>query len=379
MATITVNGVRLAYDEAGAGPPVVWVHGGFTDRRGADLIVPLLADRYRVITYDRRGHSQSERVPGHQGVMDHVTDLAALIERLDAAPAHLLANSDGGEIAFKLAVWHPELVASLCLNEPALYGTLLDDAEVKQAMEGMQARLDRMIAELEQGNDEAAARLVIETVAMGPGAWDALPQQSRRTFIHNGPTWLDHANDPTQGSLNPDDLTRISVPTLLTEGGHSDPVDRAVVAHLADAVPHARRHTIADAGHVPHRTHLGSPAWPPHTITRELRPYPAFDAEHAATITVPTLLLVGGDSPDSMKTETETLAAALPDASISSCAFATRIRSASTPMPAHTVAGSLPLQQGTHRAATMKGEVAHVSRLCVEANPVSEGVGLRSR
>jgi len=159
MATITVNGVRLAYDEAGAGPPVVWVHGGFTGRRGADLVAPLLAERYRVITYDRRGHSQSERVPGHQGVTAQVTDLAALIEHLDAAPAHLLANSDGGEIALKLAVRRPELVASLCLNEPSLHGILPDDPEIKQAMEDLQARLDRMIAELEQGNHEAAARL----------------------------------------------------------------------------------------------------------------------------------------------------------------------------------------------------------------------------
>ncbi|MGH8932363.1 MAG: alpha/beta fold hydrolase [Egibacteraceae bacterium] len=255
MATITVNGVRLAYDEAGAGPPVVWVHGGFTDRRGADLVVPLLAERYRVIAYDRRGHSQSERWPGRQGVDEHVNDLAALIEQLEAAPAHLLANSDGGEIALKLAVRRPELVASLCVHEPSLYGILPDDPEVKRAVHDMQARLDRIIAELEQGNNEAAARQLIEAVAVGPGAWDALPEQTRRTLVHNAPTWLDTAHDPTYGEVDVDQLAGITAPVLVTGGAHSDPADSAVVACLADALPHARRYIFAGAGHVPHRTH----------------------------------------------------------------------------------------------------------------------------
>lgn len=256
MATITVNGVRLAYDEAGAGPPVIWVHGGFTDRRGFDLVVPLLAERYRVITYDRRGHSQSERVPGRQGVADHVTDLAALIEQLDVGPAHLVSNSDGGEIALKLAVLRPRLVASLWLHEPSLHGILPDDPEVKQPLEDLQARLDRVIAELEQGNNETAARLLIDDPAvMGTGAWDALPEQTRRTFIHNGPTWLDTARDPTYGLLDVDQLAGITVPVMMSGGAHSDPADSAVVACLAHAFPHARRHTFPDAGHVPHRTH----------------------------------------------------------------------------------------------------------------------------
>jgi pimeloyl-ACP methyl ester carboxylesterase len=256
MATITLNGVRLAYDEAGAGPPVVWVHGGFTDRRGADLVVPLLAGRYRVITYDRRGHSQSERVPGRQGVQDHVADLAVLIEQLAAAPAHLVANSDGSEIALKLAVQRPDLVASLCVHEPSLYGVRPHDPRVEDAVQDLKARLDRVIAELERGNNEAAARLLVDDPAVGgPGAWDALPEQARRTFIHNAPTWLDVAHDPTYGIFDLDQLAGITQPVMLTIGGNSDPSAAAVDACLSAALPHARRHTYADAGHLPHRTH----------------------------------------------------------------------------------------------------------------------------
>jgi pimeloyl-ACP methyl ester carboxylesterase len=255
MATIPANGVRLAYDQAGVGSSVVWVHGGFTDRRGADLIVALLARRYRVITYDRRGHSQSERVPGHQDVTIHVSDLAALIERLDAAPAHLLGNSDGGEIAFKLALRRPELVASLCVHEPSLQGILADDPEGEQVLQDVQAGFARVIVELERGNNQAAARLVIEIFVRGPGAWDALPEQTRRTLVHNAPTWLDTVHDPTYGTLDLDKLTGITVPVLLTEGAHGHPMDAMIVARLAAALPQASRHTFPDASHIPHRTH----------------------------------------------------------------------------------------------------------------------------
>jgi pimeloyl-ACP methyl ester carboxylesterase len=250
----SINGVRIGYDESGAGPSVVWVHGGFTDRRGLDLVVPLLADRYRVIAYDRRGHSESERRPGRQAVADHVADLATLLDRFDAAPAHLLANSDGGEVALKLALRRPDLVASLCLHEPSLYGILPDDPAISAAVADMTAQIGRIAAELERGNDEAAARMLIDGVAAGPGAWDALPEQSRRTFIQNAPTWLDTARDPAYGVLDADLLPALPMPVLVTGGAHSHPADVAVVARLAGAIPHASRHTFAGAGHVPHRT-----------------------------------------------------------------------------------------------------------------------------
>lgn len=257
MDTITVNGIQLAYAEAGAGagPPLIWVHGGWTDRHDADLVVPILARRYRVITYDRRGHSQSERPPGHQGVMAHVADLAELIEQLDAAPAHLVTNSFGGEIALKLAFRQPELVASLCLHEPGLFGILGKDPKNMQAMQDLQGRFGPVLADIEQGNHEAAARVFMDTVVIGPGGWDALPEQMRQTYFHNASTVLNDFHDPTLGTLDIDQLAGLDVPVLLAGGGLSNPLFAAVLGRLADALPQARRHTFAGAGHLPELTH----------------------------------------------------------------------------------------------------------------------------
>ena len=58
-----VNGVRLFYESTGSGTEsLILVHGAWGDHRNWDAVVPGLARSCRVITYDRRGHSRSERL-----------------------------------------------------------------------------------------------------------------------------------------------------------------------------------------------------------------------------------------------------------------------------------------------------------------------------
>ncbi len=64
MAVANVNGVRLFYEVSGAGEvPLVLVHGSWGSHHNWDRVVPGLAESFRVLTYDRRGHSESERPP----------------------------------------------------------------------------------------------------------------------------------------------------------------------------------------------------------------------------------------------------------------------------------------------------------------------------
>ena len=80
MATAEVNGVRLFYELQGTGAvPLVLVHGSWNSHHAWDLVVPRLAEAFRVLTYDRRGHSQSERPIGQESVREDA-DLAALLE-----------------------------------------------------------------------------------------------------------------------------------------------------------------------------------------------------------------------------------------------------------------------------------------------------------
>jgi pimeloyl-ACP methyl ester carboxylesterase len=109
MAIAHANGVNLYYEVHGAGDPVVLVHGSWNDATTWDQVLKGLAASFRVLVYDRRGHSRSERLQ-QQGSMDEDgDDLADLLETLTFAPAHVVTDSLGGIIALRLAARRPEL------------------------------------------------------------------------------------------------------------------------------------------------------------------------------------------------------------------------------------------------------------------------------
>ena len=82
MALAQANGVNLFYEVHGEGEPVVLVHGSWVDSTSWDQVVEGLAASFRVLVYDRRGHSRSERLQ-QQGSMDEDgDDLADLLETL---------------------------------------------------------------------------------------------------------------------------------------------------------------------------------------------------------------------------------------------------------------------------------------------------------
>ena len=122
MSQIHLGDIDTAYELTGVGVPVVLVHGLGSSARDWERQVPALASRYRVLTYDVRGHGRSSKPRGRYTVKRFADDLAALLEHLDHRPAHVVGISMGGMIAFQLAVDHAELVRSLTIvnSGPAL-------------------------------------------------------------------------------------------------------------------------------------------------------------------------------------------------------------------------------------------------------------------
>jgi pimeloyl-ACP methyl ester carboxylesterase len=133
MAVAHVNGVDIYYELHGAGESLVLMHGSWTDTTQWDLVLPGLADTFQVLVYDRRGHTQSERLETQGSIDEDGDDLAGLLETLTLAPAHVVTNSWGGNIALRLACRRPELFRSLTCHEPPLWGLLADDPD-SQAM-----------------------------------------------------------------------------------------------------------------------------------------------------------------------------------------------------------------------------------------------------
>ena len=235
----------------GEGPIVVLVHGGWTDHRTWDFFAPHLSDCYRVVRYDRRGHSRSpwaEPVPRRQDE----DDLAALIEEL-GAPVHLVGNSYGGSISLGLIGRRPELVASVALHEPPLLGVARPGTPLSAERHVVLGALDEVAAEVRRGRPEVGACRFVEEVALGPGSWAMLPPHVKATMVANAHTLVGTLADPHWGALT--DLASPSVPLLLSDGTDSPVWLRMVADELANSVvPHAERLTLAAAGHVPHLT-----------------------------------------------------------------------------------------------------------------------------
>jgi pimeloyl-ACP methyl ester carboxylesterase len=258
MPTSPVNGVQLYWElSAGAGEPAILVHGSWGDHHNWAQVVPALSSSLSLATYDRRGHSRSERPPGQGSIHQDVADLAALIEHLFGGPAHVIGNSFGAAIALNLAVQRPELIRSLVAHEPPLFGLLEGETAVQPALAAVQERIAAVVHLLQAGDFEAGARRFVETIAFGPGAWDQLPQATRDIFVFNAPTWLDELQEHGWNTLDLQRLSAFPAPALLSLGGESPPFFPLVVERVAAALPHARKHLFPQAGHVPHLSHPG--------------------------------------------------------------------------------------------------------------------------
>ena len=256
MPETKANGVRLYYEIYGRGEPLALVHGSWVDATDWRSVVPGLAESFRVLVYDRRGHSRSERPDTPGSVDEDGDDLAALLETLDLAPAHVVTNSFGGNIALRLATRRPEVFRSLSCHEPPLWSLLEGDPERQMILEQGAHSLDAVGRRIADGDHEGAARQFVDEVAFGPGAWEnELPSETRAMFVHNAPTFLDELQDPKQLRIDEDALSRLELSVRLTQGSESPPTFAAVIDRLIELIPYASRETIDRAGHVPQLTH----------------------------------------------------------------------------------------------------------------------------
>ena len=251
MPTVTVNGVRLSYEISGTGDiPLVLVHGSWLDRRQWDAILPHFPDDFRVVTYDRRGYSESERPSGQGKVRENVADLAALLEHLELAPAWVAGNSFGGSITLRLAGQRPDLLRGITAHEPPLLSLASGDPAVASIVEA-DMRTDAAVAyRITSGDSAGAAEQFLE--ANAPGIWAGLPLETKETIINNAVAFRDEASDPEFYAFDLESIRELPRPALLTQGDQSPPHFASVSTKLAEAMPSVEVRTLAGAGHTPH-------------------------------------------------------------------------------------------------------------------------------
>lgn len=223
----------LWYDETGEGPPVVLLHEGVVDSRIWEPVVPLLAERHRVIRYDQRGFGRSPMPSGPYSV---VGDLVSVLDAAGIEQAALVGASRGGAIALTAALDHPDRVAKLVLVGSGLPG-------YRWSVEWTPEQIARWEAAEKAEDYEAMAELDME--AWAPMGTDA---ELRAMFVENAVG--SNSEDPATDEPIAERVGGITVPTLVVTGGRDVAGINEVGAVLAQEIPGARSAVIKEADHM---------------------------------------------------------------------------------------------------------------------------------
>lgn len=254
MTSIVVDGLRYAVAVAGNGPPVLLVHG-FTGRGSSwsGLGRALRAAGHRTIAPDLPGHGRSGIAddPCRITVERTADDLAALLDRLGAAPAHVVGYSLGARVALRLAVVHSASVRRLVLESPSAG---IADAQERAARHDADERLARRIEKGGIGTfvDEWESQPIFASQATTL-THATLARLRRQRLANRAEGLAASLRGAGQGSMEPlfDRLAAVRSPTLVIAGA-LDPVGLARARTVAGLIPTARLAVVAGAGHTPH-------------------------------------------------------------------------------------------------------------------------------
>ncbi|MEX2556782.1 MAG: alpha/beta hydrolase [Actinomycetota bacterium] len=115
MTSITLDGRSIAFDDVGAGDPIVWLQGTGESRQGFVVQVDRFSETHRCVAIDHRDSGESSYVDEPYTPADLAADAAAVMDHLALGASHVLGYSLGGAAAQELAIGRPDLVRSLIL------------------------------------------------------------------------------------------------------------------------------------------------------------------------------------------------------------------------------------------------------------------------
>jgi pimeloyl-ACP methyl ester carboxylesterase len=227
----TLNGIEIEYQDGGQGPAVLLGHGYSATGRMWDGQRAALADRWRVISWDMRGHGQTQSPddPAQYSAALTVADMRALLDHCGVPRAVVGGLSLGGYVSLAFALAHPAMTQALVICDS---GPGYRNAEAR--------------AQWNQRAQERAASLESKGL-------DALTRRSKETqqAVHRSAQGLAHAARgmlAQDGSQVIDSLASIRVPTLVIVGDQDQPFV-APSEYMAKKIAGARLAVIPGAGH----------------------------------------------------------------------------------------------------------------------------------
>ncbi len=225
------DGVPIAYERCGQGPPLVLVHGSAADHTRWRPTLQKMKDQFTVYAIDRRGRGQSGDA-GSYAIEHEYDDVVAVVDSI-SRPVNLLGHSFGGLCALEASLKTHNL-RKLILYEPPI-STHIKKNYPLDAM-------DRINSCLHVGQGEKALLIFLQEIVGIP--------TSEMNRLRSMPTWLLRVATartiPREEAsvdsyiLNPKRFSRMEIPTLLLLGAESPPFYRAAIETLRKSIPHSR-------------------------------------------------------------------------------------------------------------------------------------------
>jgi pimeloyl-ACP methyl ester carboxylesterase len=249
MHKIQVGDLNIAVDDVGAGPPVVLLHGTGCGRRMWFHQIRALRSRFRVITYDQRGHGETDApATATEYSAGHLArDLVGVLDALDIERAAFVGFSLGGGPALALAASKPERVSRLVLAD---VGAGADDPVKVQWMARRwvtligQGEIDELVC------DMLRSELFKFYARRGTRRRDHMAALIRATPAHGLRFTLSEVMVKRKSLFRLTDLLKsVRVPTLVLLGEY-DYVCSKAARLMAQHIPGAMLKMIANSGHM---------------------------------------------------------------------------------------------------------------------------------
>jgi pimeloyl-ACP methyl ester carboxylesterase len=223
--TLDIDGAAIHVTERGAGPALLLVHGGLGSGAEWAPLTELLADRFRVLTPDSRGHGRSTNPAGALSYPRLADDLAALIDALRLDRPTVVGWSDGGQAVLELALRHPQVAGALVVG-----GAYPDFATsgLRDTHRGLLGADQAGVPDLAHLDAELGPT-ADELKALHPGGAPRWAELIRQTAS----MWLDYPGLPMSA------MATINTPTLVLAADRDEMIPLELTLALYRALPAA--------------------------------------------------------------------------------------------------------------------------------------------
>ena len=239
----TLSTPVLAYETAGEGPAVLFLHGIGGNRRNWWGQLDHFSSTYRTVAVDMRGYGDSDDIVDPFEFPDFVDDVIRLLDELDVGQAHVVGLSMGGLVAQALYARAPARVKSLSLVACRSAAEALPHGPNRDAF--IRARLGPL---REGGSQRLAESLAPELLGSNASVWATEQVMDSLRRIRNDYYYrVMHARMRVGSMLAPQ---TVAVPTLLLAANEDRVAPAEQMQELANLIPTARFVLIKNAGHL---------------------------------------------------------------------------------------------------------------------------------